>query len=327
MLYVAATTLCLPRIPDASAAGSTSSSPLPFPGFWSSCCFGRLVRPHFRSPAGKAFVAVVLLAAAAASITSHVVRGGLTMALQAITLSIDPIFSCDPAKTPGSDAACAFCGSFGRSMGRARVFARRLPEFRDSLRALPPAAAPRTPPYRRGGRPGLAPRDQPTGAERHDARDPRRPAGARRGRSCRCGVSHATGAALSNLYYARAVLADRRGAAEARAGTASRANSAWRCWNSHPPLTCGAGELLDGLRLLPLGRFFEGELDVYPEIVGFWREHARVPTPSERSPVMLTSLARSLASLSLALKQPLQSFCELETAHGDALVHQRPGTT
>ena len=35
---------------------------------------------------------------------------------------------------------------------------------------------------------------------------------------------------------------------------------------------------------------------------------------------MLTSLARSLASFSLALKQPLQSFCELETAHGDALV-------
>ena len=35
---------------------------------------------------------------------------------------------------------------------------------------------------------------------------------------------------------------------------------------------------------------------------------------------MFTFLARSLASLSLALKQPLQSFCELETAHGDALV-------
>ena len=35
---------------------------------------------------------------------------------------------------------------------------------------------------------------------------------------------------------------------------------------------------------------------------------------------MFTALARSLASLSLALKQPLQSFCELETAHGDALV-------
>jgi intracellular multiplication protein IcmB len=35
---------------------------------------------------------------------------------------------------------------------------------------------------------------------------------------------------------------------------------------------------------------------------------------------MFTSLARALAGFSLALKQPLQSFCELETAHGDALV-------
>jgi intracellular multiplication protein IcmB len=35
---------------------------------------------------------------------------------------------------------------------------------------------------------------------------------------------------------------------------------------------------------------------------------------------MLTSLVRALANLSLALKQPLQSFCELETAHGDAFV-------
>jgi intracellular multiplication protein IcmB len=35
---------------------------------------------------------------------------------------------------------------------------------------------------------------------------------------------------------------------------------------------------------------------------------------------MFTSLTRALAGFSLALKQPLQSFCELETAHGDALV-------
>jgi hypothetical protein len=35
---------------------------------------------------------------------------------------------------------------------------------------------------------------------------------------------------------------------------------------------------------------------------------------------MFSAIARGLASLSLVLKQPLQSFCELETAHGDALV-------
>lgn len=35
---------------------------------------------------------------------------------------------------------------------------------------------------------------------------------------------------------------------------------------------------------------------------------------------MFSVIASGLASLSLVLKQPLQSFCELETAHGDALV-------
>ena len=35
---------------------------------------------------------------------------------------------------------------------------------------------------------------------------------------------------------------------------------------------------------------------------------------------MLTAISRVLASLSLALKQPLYAFCDLETSHGDALV-------
>ena len=35
---------------------------------------------------------------------------------------------------------------------------------------------------------------------------------------------------------------------------------------------------------------------------------------------MLSALARALANLSLLLKQPLTSFCDLETSHGDALV-------
>jgi intracellular multiplication protein IcmB len=36
--------------------------------------------------------------------------------------------------------------------------------------------------------------------------------------------------------------------------------------------------------------------------------------------MLFEMIARALASLSLALKQPLESFCDLETAHGDALV-------
>ena len=37
---------------------------------------------------------------------------------------------------------------------------------------------------------------------------------------------------------------------------------------------------------------------------------------------MFSFLARSFANLSLLLKQPLSAYCELETAHGDALVHK-----
>jgi intracellular multiplication protein IcmB len=35
---------------------------------------------------------------------------------------------------------------------------------------------------------------------------------------------------------------------------------------------------------------------------------------------MLSAISRAFAGLSLALKQPLESFCDLETAHGNALV-------
>lgn len=35
---------------------------------------------------------------------------------------------------------------------------------------------------------------------------------------------------------------------------------------------------------------------------------------------MIAAIARAFASLSLSLKQPLRSFCEVETAHGDAFV-------
>jgi hypothetical protein len=45
---------------------------------------------------------------------------------------------------------------------------------------------------------------------------------------------------------------------------------------------------------------------------------------------MFSFLARGFASLSLALKQPLTAFCELETAHDDALItktgHISPGS-
>jgi intracellular multiplication protein IcmB len=35
---------------------------------------------------------------------------------------------------------------------------------------------------------------------------------------------------------------------------------------------------------------------------------------------MLSAVSSLLASLSLALKQPLAGYCDVETTHGDALV-------
>lgn len=86
-------------------------------------------------------------------------------------------------------------------------------------------------------------------------------------------------AALSNLYCARAVLADRRGAAEARVGTASPRELGLALLELSPAAYGRRGELLEGLRLLPLGRFFEDDQDVYPEIVGDWRKRATITRP------------------------------------------------
>ena len=85
--------------------------------------------------------------------------------------------------------------------------------------------------------------------------------------------------ALSNLYYARAVLADRRGAAEARVGTASPRELGLALLELSPVAYGRRGELLEGLRLLPLGRFFEDDKDVYPEIVDDWRKRATTTPP------------------------------------------------
>ena len=197
------------------------------------------------------------------------------MALQIITLSIDPIFARDPAKTPGNNAACAFCGvSAGRWTGHGYLPAGsqssatacalcHLPQHLDRPRIDEEAVLVWLPEI---SQPAL----NATMREIHVAlqalsEDVHTDA-----------VFRTRPPALSNLYYARAVLADRRGTAEARAGTASPHELGMALLELSPAAYLRRGELLGGLRLLPLGRFFEGELDVYPEIVGFWRERAKV---------------------------------------------------
>jgi hypothetical protein len=195
------------------------------------------------------------------------------MTLQAITLSIDPTLSCGPAKAVESNATCAFCGvAAGRWAGHGDLTACpqtqaaacalcSLPQHLERPRIDDEAALVWLPEI---SQPAL----NATLREIHVALQVLREdvhADA---------VFRKRAPALTNLYYARAILADRRGAAEARVGTASPRELGLALLELSPAAYVRRGELLDGLRLLPLGRFFEDDEDVYPEIVRFWRECA-----------------------------------------------------
>ena len=143
------------------------------------------------------------------------------------------------------------------------------------------------------------------------------------------------------LHHARAALAQRAASAASRLGTSLPSDLGRALVRLSRAARDRRAALLGGLRLLPLGRFYEGGEDVYPRV----RRHlagsspagggavpvaARIPARGPRSlaihvakgalRMILGALARALASVSLALKQPLQSFCTLETAHGDSFV-------
>lgn len=191
------------------------------------------------------------------------------MALQAITLSIDPALFCGPTKMPDQDTACAFCGGWaghgylppGHQASAAACVLCSLPQHLERPRIdeeaglvwLPEISQPALNATMREIHVAL----QALGEDVHaDA------------------VFRKRESALTNLYYARAVLADRRGAAEARVGTASPHELGLVLLELSPAAYTRRGELLDGLRLLPLGRFFEDDKDVYPEIVSSWRGRA-----------------------------------------------------
>jgi hypothetical protein len=76
---------------------------------------------------------------------------------------------------------------------------------------------------------------------------------------------------LRNLYYTRAVLAERSEAAASRVGTVSPRELGLVLLDLSPAAYARRAELLDGLRLMPLGRFFHDDHDVYPQIIAGWR--------------------------------------------------------
>jgi hypothetical protein len=76
------------------------------------------------------------------------------------------------------------------------------------------------------------------------------------------------------LYYARSALSA-RAAAASRLGTDRPSELAGALCRLSPAAHANRAKLLDGVRLLPLGRFYAGNKDVYPEIVDSWREIAK----------------------------------------------------
>ena len=75
---------------------------------------------------------------------------------------------------------------------------------------------------------------------------------------------------LRGVHYARAILSERSALADARLGTSSPSTLGLALLELSPAGTARQRELLGGLRLLPLGRFFDGATDVYPDIVDAW---------------------------------------------------------
>jgi hypothetical protein len=82
------------------------------------------------------------------------------------------------------------------------------------------------------------------------------------------------------LYYARSVLGARAPAAARRLGTDKPSELAGALCRLSPAAHANRAKLLDGVRLLPLGRFYAGNKDVYPEIVDSWRGISKSPAVS-----------------------------------------------
>jgi len=87
------------------------------------------------------------------------------------------------------------------------------------------------------------------------------------------------------LYYARSTLGARTAAAASRLGTDKPSELAGALCRLSPAAHANRAKLLGGVRLLPLGRFYAGNKDVYPEIVDSWCEIAKAAgTPAAVSP-------------------------------------------
>jgi intracellular multiplication protein IcmJ len=77
------------------------------------------------------------------------------------------------------------------------------------------------------------------------------------------------------LYFARSALCVRAAASASRLGTDKPSELAGALCRLSPTAYANRAKLLGGVRLLPLGRFYASNKDVYPEIVDSWCEIAK----------------------------------------------------
>jgi hypothetical protein len=89
----------------------------------------------------------------------------------------------------------------------------------------------------------------------------------------------------SRLYSVRSAFGARAAAAASRLGTDKPSDLAGALCRLSPGAYANRSKLLYAVRLLPLGRFYAGNKDVYPEIVDGWREIAKPAAAS--APVSL----------------------------------------
>jgi hypothetical protein len=95
-----------------------------------------------------------------------------------------------------------------------------------------------------------------------------------------------------SLHYARAVLAERIQPAIDRVGTSSAHGLGLALLELSPAAYGRRAALLGGLRLMPLGRFFEGDKDVYPQIVDAWRRPSDKPGVRTRTTEPISSFGK-----------------------------------
>ena len=102
---------------------------------------------------------------------------------------------------------------------------------------------------------------------------------------CDDAVPRVDSEASTRLYYARVALAAREDAAISRLGSSKPSELAEALRQLPAPIRARQSDLLAGLRLLPRGRFFVGDEDIYPRIVGVWSNGSAVEPRSPHNEV------------------------------------------